>query len=201
MDTGHLTILADHYRDTFELISKWHRTREWMFFATLTLGVAMLLNSLGGGFISTSLVAYAQKEFSITFSQDIRVLGTLLWFLWFGATLKYYQAQLRLENLYDYMTVLEGRLQAAAGTSLIDREGGHYRKGYPGFSTFSHYIYTGLVPAVLAIIPIALLIGEWRHSGFTTFVILDTGFCLLMIVTAILYLRHIHRNEQPTSTN
>ena len=201
MDNGRLTILADHYRDTFELISKWHRSREWMFFATLTLGVAMLLNSLGGGFISTSLVAYAQKEFSITFSQDIRILGTLLWFIWFGATLKYYQAQLRLENLYDYMTILETRLHSAAGTLLIDREGGHYRKGYPSFSSFTHYISTGLIPAVLAIIPIVLVIGEWRHSGLTTFVILDTVFCILMIVTAALYLRYIHRHEQPITTS
>ncbi len=193
MDTGHLTILADHYRDTFDLISKWHRTRELMFFATLALGVAMLLNSLGGGFIATSLIAYAHKQFDITFSQDVRVLGSLLWFLWFGATLKYYQAQLRLENLYDYISIVEGRIQATAGAQLIDREGGHYRKGYPGFSTFSHYIYTGLIPVVLAIIPVTLVIGEWRHTGFTAFVVLDTIFCLLMIVTAILYLRHIHR--------
>jgi len=185
-----LTILHDHYKETFARIRELERSRDRHFLIVIALY----------GFLAVQIAYPAQLSGSI---ESITVLGTQLemgrlplatllsatWVFTLAIGLRYCQGSLAIDRQYPYLHELERTISPlVGGGQLYQREGDVYLRKYPVLLNGAWLAYVVLFPLILLGATIALLLAEWfrldypmLHSAF------DTGIGLALICFFFLY--------------
>ena len=79
-------------------------------------------------------------------------LGSVLWFLLLGTSIRYFQTVVQLSRQYDYIHGLEELMADEFRAPAFTREGKSYRDDYPIFSAWASLLYRYAFPVLLAVI-------------------------------------------------
>jgi hypothetical protein len=168
-----------------------------LFYALLVITAFFSLQITSIEFVNGIITDYLTKEIGITISKDSNLISTLLWFLLFGISTKYFQVTTQIERQYNYLHVLEKELATYyPETGIFTREGESYLKGYPIFSNWLWFLYTIAFPLLL-LLAISIRLKSEIYIGIAINIyhfIPNFICCALIYISTTLYLWKIHRN-------
>jgi hypothetical protein len=185
-----LSLLHDHYKDTFTLIRSRESQRDKLFFWLLLVYALLIVEvqypanthgllgalSVGGNTVDLKFVPLA-------------LLLDASWLLLAGLALKYCQVTKAVERQYDYLHVLEDRISDGLGDQeLYRREGRAYLSRYPRLLTWAWFCYTILFPVALIVAALYLYVVEVRVLGHDLkSEVFDGAFVASIVITIGLY--------------
>lgn len=186
--------LCSHYKDTYEIHLCSIKQRDVLFYALLVMLALFSLQVTSTDLVNGAFSSYINKQLDISIDKHSNLFGTLLWFLLFGFSSKYYQTVIQIERQYDYIHYLEkiigGRF---TGTRAFTREGQSYLGEYPLFSSWMWLLYTLAFP-LLILMCIIIRIHSELENHEALGLALAPGFisCLLIGTSTILYIGKLH---------
>ncbi len=161
-DAEKLTLLHDHYKETFALIREREMQRDRLFlwllviFAVLVIEIQYPANFHG----VLGHVNVAGNSIDLQQLPLARLLN-VSWVFTAAFVLKYCQVAKAVERQYTYLHLLEDRISDGLGDAdLYRREGRAYLEQYPHLLNWAWVYYTILFPAALAIAVVYLLVVE-----------------------------------------
>lgn len=192
-----LDILYDHYKDSFSYVSKYLLQRERIFAIVL---VVVFLQFLQFSFAEQYLAAFntfVERQFDFAFIFNQSFLDSLLWFLLLSTSLRYFQINILINRQYSYIHSLEEKISKKTGTeNFIQRESQGYLQDYPLFLDWVHVLYTWVFPILLIVVAVTKIALEVTAAKQLSWSLTVSGiFFLLIIITSILYLAHIHKKS------
>jgi len=162
MPEDNLQILYDHYKDTYSLIERniAQRDRDFIW-AILLVAVAFAL-TVNPGTVIEAIQGIGKEQLKIDVKPTYYVLNSSILFISVWFWIKYFQANLRQETLYEYIHKIyeyihkiEDKLSKMAPQVELQREGKVYLQSYPILKTLIHIFYTVVVPLLLIVVAAA----------------------------------------------
>ena len=188
-----LRMLTDHYRDTFEIIRKNLRKRDRLFIGVFILLILMLFQLYTPKDAATVLSQFIKNQLSIDATIDLLFIHSIIWFALLATTIRYCQAVILAERLYDYIHQLENLVSVEFDGKAFTREGKSYLKNYPAFLNLTSVLYTILFPLIHITICFSTIVNDFHVQGIGTAL---TWFNLAMfifnLISFILYLCALH---------
>lgn len=190
-----LKLTYSHYKDTYDLHLGNLKERNFLFYILLGVTATFSLQAASPEFVNSALTDYLANATGIKVSKDSRLLDSLLWFLLFGISTRYFQLAVRIEREYKYLHDLESQLNKYfPGTSVFTREGTSYLGSFPTFYNWIWILYTIAFPALLLwsiAVRISLQLASTPQISLIAFD-LTCGF--LVVLSAALYLGFLHQS-------
>ncbi len=159
LDADKLSLLHDHYKETFALIRDREGQRDKLFlwllviFAFLAIEIQYPANFNG----ILGHVTIAGNDVDLQQLPLSRLLN-VSWVFTAAFVLKYCQVAKAVDRQYSYLHMLEDRISDGLGDAdLYRREGRAYLERYPTLLGWAWAYYTILFPAALAIAVVYLL--------------------------------------------
>jgi hypothetical protein len=198
-----LEVLYDHYKDSFSYVSKYLQQRERIFVVVLVIVFLQFLQISFAEQYLEAFNAFVEQRFDLAFVFSQSVLNNLLWFLLLSTSLRYFQVNILINRQYDYIHELEEKLSKIADTEgFIQREGYGYLKDYPLFLDWVHMLYTWIFPLLLILVSVTKIASEVvLTKQFSWSLLVSIIFFLIIIITSILYLVHIHKKHGEESSD
>lgn len=189
-DADKLSLLHDHYKETFTLIRERETQRDRLFlwllviFALLVIEIQYPANFNG----VLGHVNVAGNNIDLQQLPLARLLN-VSWVFTAAFVLKYCQVAKAVERQYTYLHLLEDRISDGLGdTDLYRREGRAYREQYPHLLNWAWVYYTILFPAALAIAVVYLLVVECVSLQGSVFSkVFDVVFGVSILASLALY--------------
>lgn len=187
-----LELLHDHYKESFAHIQETLRTRDRLFFAIVALLTISAFQLFSPSEAPGILASWLKTKLELSAEPDIEFLGSALWFLILGVSLRYFQAVVHAERSYEYIHGLEASLAKHWDGSPFTREGEAYNSDYPTFSCMMHWLYQLVFPLTFLGILIARIKSDWSLAGVTGPNIFNSSIFLVIVAGTILYLLKLH---------
>jgi len=131
MQEEKLSLLHDHYQETFAWIQDYLKLRDRLFAYVLVIITLMLFQmhspAESGGAISELIT----KKLELKTPIDVAFLSSVLWFALLSLVVRYYQTVVHIERQYDYIHKIEAQLSPEYDGKAFTREGKSYLKNYP----------------------------------------------------------------------
>ena len=199
-DADNLSLLHDHYKETFSLIRDRETQRDKLFlwllviFALLAIEIQFPANFNGVlGHLNVAGNSIDLQQLPLS-----RLLNAS-WVFTAAFVLKYCQTAKAVDRQYRYLHMLEDRISDNLGDAeLYRREGRAYLEQYPHLLDWAWVYYTILFPGALALATIYLLVVECvslRESVLSKS--FDVIFGLSVLAALVLY--RIRPRPKPTS--
>ncbi len=192
------SILYDHYKDTHSgLLSAIKKRERTMLYVVLMLA-AFGFYAFSPTYSSEALSGFLLSQYGLNTIINFNLLGSIIWFLLLVFSLRYFQVSVFIERQYEYLHVLEDKINKKLGEEVITREGKSYLADYPKFSDWVWLMYTVLFPAILLLVAMCKVVYEWIDTGltFSWYTTLNTTFFIFLAVTILLYLLKIHASSE-----
>lgn len=166
MSINALTVLHDHYKDTFSYIKQKERQRDRTFYLVVVI-IGFLF--LGVTYPTTVKEIFTEGTIAnIGFDPSKLPVGILVsigWSVLFMLVLKHCQSSISIERQYKYLHTLESKLAVQAGDEeLYQREGSSYLSNYPLFLNWVYLFHTTIFPMIVFIVCLILLISEYSSN-------------------------------------
>lgn len=174
-----LEIVHDHYKDTFERIRWFERSRDRLFLWAIVLFALLFLEvgypaDFGGSLRSLSILG---GEVNLS-HLPLPALLNATWVLTLAVCLRYCSASLWIDRQYPYLHALEKVLSPQLGGGIVyNREGDVYLSNYPMSVNVAWYAYVVIFPLIALFATLSLIVLEWNrlpypviHRIFDTFV-------------------------------
>src|SRR5579875_2097547 len=200
-DVDKLTLLHDHYKETFALIRERETQRDRLFlwllviFAVLAIEIQYPANFNG-------VLGHLQVAGNTIDLQQLPLsrLLNVSWVFTAAFVLKYCQVAKAVERQYTYLHLLEDRISDSLGDAdLYRREGRAYLEQYPHLLNWAWVYYTILFPAALMVAVVYLLSIECMSLQGSVFSkMFDVVFGISILASLALY-RIRPRPGSPTS--
>jgi hypothetical protein len=197
-----LTILSDHYNQTFALQKGDVRRRDLLLLYILILIFVILLYILApntlGDWINSFLANQInnQNHAAPPAVIDVSFIGAILWFGLLSLAHTYFQTVLHVERQYAYIYSLEKELSAYFDGKAFTREGEHYRQYKRRFSSLTKFIFWILFPVLLFVFVILWLLFLYSRSlaplGYLVF---DTAIAAIILISEGLYLLALYKKK------
>jgi hypothetical protein len=186
--------LCSHYKDTFEIHLASIKQRDILFYALLVILALFSLQVVSTDMVNSAISSWTTKQLDINIDKNSNLFGTLLWFLLFGFTSKYYQTVLYIERQYSYIHHLEEVISSKyAGTRAFTREGKNYLEEYPIFLDWIWILYTIAFPLIVLLCITVRIYGELEnYDKFGLPLVLALVFYCLVGISTILYINKLH---------
>lgn len=186
--------LCSHYKDTFEIHLASIKQRDMLFYALLVILALFSLQVVSTDMVNSAISSWTTKQLDINIDKNSNLFGTLLWFLLFGFTSKYYQTVLYIERQYGYIHHLEEVISSKyAGTRAFTREGKNYLEEYPIFLDWIWILYTIAFPLIVLLCITVRIYGELEnYDKFGLPLVLALVFYCLVGISTILYINKLH---------
>lgn len=184
-----LSILHDHYKESFSFIREREKNRDRMFLVIVGLmGALFFVNKYPGQLPSGLEVNAAVTKFNLN-RLPVEVVVSALWTIFLAYSLRYCQSIVWLERQYTYLHLLEEKISQLLGDpEVYRREGKIYNEDYPMVSWWVWGVYTLLFPGIMIVTTIALLWVEWENKTMPrAFLWYDLILASGVIVTFVLY--------------
>jgi len=189
-----LDIIYDHYKDTFQYLSKYIKQRDRYFFYLMTITTLVILFLHNSNNFSKIINTLLQHKFDKIINIDIRIINTFLIFSFLAIIIKYIQVNLLIENQYIYISKLEDEINTKIYKNTIQREGKSYLKNYPIVKNIIHFCYTIIIPSFLILTIFFKLKQEFIiNNEFNLFIIIDTLICIIALIIIIFYIYHLYK--------
>lgn len=190
-DDTELNNLCAHYKDTYDIHLNSIKQRDTLFYALLIILAIFSLQVTATDIVNSALSSYANNHLNINIEKSSSIFGTLLWFLLFGFSCRYYQVVIQIEKQYDYIHHLEKIINRTySGTSAFTREGKSYLKKYRAFSNWMWFLYTFGFPIIVIICITIRLCNEFTC---TVSVIPSLIAYILVLFSTLIYVWSRHR--------
>ncbi len=186
--------LCAHYKDTYDIHLASVKQRDMLFYALLVVLALFSLQFTSSELVNNALCGLAKKQLDLTINKSPNLLSTLLWFLLFGLSSKYYQTVIQIERQYDYIHYLEEFINTKYyGTRAFTREGKSYLDKYPLFSNWTCLLYTLAFPTIILLCIVIRIYYELKsyETLGASLVPIFTSY-LLIGTSTILYLGKLH---------
>ena len=166
--TDEVTLLHEHYKDTFTHILTREQRRDRLFVILVLMFGLLVLQvqypaSVGGalGTVSLAGVKVSVKDLPLAALLDLTWLLTLL------VGLKYCQTALAVERQYPYLHRLEEAIAARLDDpELFCREGKAYLRAYPTVLNWAWFCYVILFPLAALAGACLLTVVIWRDLDY-----------------------------------
>lgn len=196
MEEAKFNNLCSHYKDTFDVHLASIKQRDTLFYGLLIVLAVFTLQLSSTEVVANVVGEYVNKTTGIELGNNIDFVSTLLWFLLLGFTTRYFQVVLEIERQYDYLHVLEEKLNSFYSNSrAFTREGESYLSKYPLFSSWVWFLYTVFFPILILFCVIMRIISEIeviesikvnQTINFTCFIIVG--------ISSFLYMYRLHES-------
>ncbi len=155
---GHL---LSHYDDTCVDIKEQVTSRDrWFLFVLALVGVSFF-RVVDLEQSSTVLLSLTKSTLGVDILADAPAIGAVLWFLLLAVVIRYFQVNVYLDRRYEYLHGIEKKINEAAGSEIVTREGKSYLRNYPLFSSWTHFLYTWVFPLCLLVVVAVRVSKEW----------------------------------------
>ena len=194
-----LQVLAEHYKNTFDILQDSLRKRDRLFLGVLCILIVMLFQIYTPQEASNLIEQFISEKLNIKTQINFLFIQSLIWFGLLSITLKYFQAVIAIERQYNYIHGLEKQLSNEYGQEAFTREGVAYLKDYPIFLNWVSFLYTIFFPTLLLIISSARIFSECRTVGFKTLLVwFNMAIFLFIVISVVLYLIVLFRRKKET---
>src|SRR5437870_12474564 len=102
-----LQVLNDHYKDMFAQTREYIKTRDKLLIFILLAMALMLLQIYSPKEFIEAVSKFVAKKIESNSFSDLSFIGTIVWFLLLGLSLRYFQTILLIEKQYEYLHELE----------------------------------------------------------------------------------------------
>lgn len=184
-----LSILHDHYKESFALIREREKQRDLLFLYLIGVIGALFLSTQYPKLLPTALeFSPAGTKFSLS-GIPIAVITSVLWTVLLTLSLRYCSYTVWIDRQYPYLNALEGKISALLGDDqLYRREGKLYNDNYPAVSWWVWAVYTLVFPTLVLTTVGVLMWLTWENvtvpRGHQWF---DTVVGAAVVVTFALY--------------
>lgn len=192
MTDTQLQLLHEHYRDSCSVAQGIRGSRDRYFYSILAVLTLVLFNIYSPADYSAIVSEAFAKRLDVARAPDLGYLRSVVWVLLLGLTIRYCQAVLHLERVYNYLHSLEAELARELG-QVFGREGRAYLADYPAFLNWAHRLYTVLFPILLVVVVVAAAVAETASRPWPWLVYFDLGIAAILCVLVGLYLHARHR--------
>ena len=188
-----LGTLASHYKDTCDIHRETVKRRDRLFYGLLVVVGLFTFQLSSADLVSTTVAALLKKSSNVDLTNSAVVITTLLWFALLGWSLRYFQVALEIERQYEYIHAQEHDLQRLCpGSAAFRREGDSYGTAHSAFSWWAWGLYTILFPLLLIGSVGAHIVAEYCLRPPQINWMSDCVSAVVVIVSTILYLGHMH---------
>ena len=188
-----LQILADHYKNTFDLLQDSLKQRNRLFLYVLCILILMLFQLYTPQEASHLIAQFISSKLNISTQMNTLFIQSIIWFGLLATTLRYFQSVVFIERQYNYIHQLENSLSKEYENNAFTREGDSYLEDYPALLNWASCLYTIIFPVILLIISSLKIISECRMLGFREILIwFNATIFLFITISVILYLIVLH---------
>lgn len=193
MEQQKLSLLHDHYKETFNHIQDYLKLRDRLFAYVLLIVTLMLFQMYSPSGSTGAISELLTKKLELKTPIDISFLSSIIWFALLSLIVRYYQTVVHIERQYDYIHKIEDQLSPEYDRNAFTREGESYLKNYPVFSSWAWILYTIVFPVLLSVIVVVKIIGEIRQTeGLTALLSINTIIALCVLLSSLFYVLLVH---------
>ena len=184
-------LLYDHYKDSYSLITKAEKKREFLFLISLILSIFIVLQVGEPKLVLNLSEGFFKNKIGEKVTLNLNTVFSGLEFMWLWVLMMYYQQNVSIDRQYNYLHSIEERLSESV---KIEREGRSYLTKYPWFLWLVFRVYTIVFP--ISILVVAIL--KWKHELAVLintdkgYFIFDTVVLSLVVTITIRYMSWIH---------
>jgi hypothetical protein len=189
-----IQILYDHFKDTFEIQKSNIQKRNYLTIICLCL-IALLSFQISNPNETTEISAELIKKNIGNIKIDFKYINNILTFSLLWTVITYYQINLQIEKLFNYIHTIEEKLSKDLKLPEFSREGKSYLSNYPFLLTFVDTIYKLGFPLALIFVSIIKFITEMKQynepfkNGHFWF---DIIIIFSIIIVSLLYLCNVY---------
>lgn len=164
MDSTHLNILHDHYKESFALIREREKQRNSLFIKLIIILGILFLEIQYPKNIQELFQSIGSSRIKINLdSLPIHVITSLTWTIFMIITIRHCQESITVERGYEYLHRLENVISHLLGNSPIyNREGRSYLADYPIFSNWVYQFHAHIFPIIVFILLSYLIFAEFN---------------------------------------
>lgn len=193
MDENLLSLLHDHYKETFAHIQDYLKLRNRLFAYILVVVTLMLFQMYSPSGSERAISELLTEKLKLKTPIDISFLASIIWFALLSLVVRYYQTVVHIERQYDYIHKLEDQISPEYNGKAFTREGRSYLKEYPLFSSWTWTLYTIVFPSLLSIVVIIKIIGEIRQAvGVNVLLSVNVIIALAIFLSSLFYVLLVH---------
>lgn len=191
-----LSLLVDHYTDTFGQLQKYRAWRDRTFVFLVIAVIFMLFQAYTPGAAGDLLYDVLSNSLGTKISLDANFVSSVVWFAFLGLSVRYFQAVTTVERTYKYIHGLEDLISPSYQGKAFTREGASYSQDQSWFSGWTSVLYTVIFPCLLAIIALGRIIGEIRqYQAFSLVFAADFVLAALCVITIGLYTLFVYTGK------
>jgi hypothetical protein len=185
-----LSIVHDHYKETFVLIRERERLRDRSFGFLIALFALLALEVYYPAQVGASIGVLHLLGTDIDLKQlPVALLIDATWVFALTIALGYCRTAAHVERQYPYLHHLEDWMSRALGDdSLYRREGRTYLSDYPAFLNWAWFSYVIVFPLIVVLGCLVLVIHEWtalKYSGVHK--VFDSAIAVLIVASFGIY--------------
>ncbi len=193
-----INILNDHYKETnlkmVDNIKSRDRTFSYMLIVLAVMSFQLFSPKMSDSLINQLI----HSKLNINVSFSFNYISSLIWFALLAVSIRYFQAVINLEKLFNYVHKIESEIAEGVG-DVFSREGKAYLKNFPMFSEWMHILYRLVFPILLLIAVTIKIVSEWRLKDPSIFpLFLNTSIYLMIIISTVLYIYSLAKTEKDT---
>ncbi len=196
MDELRITILHEHYRDSFQYVRELWKLRNRLLVLILLVLTLMFLQITDAAELNKAIAGLGKKSLGVMISVNPLFLNTLMWVVLLAVTIPYFQYSVLIDRQYTYLDGLEGRLRELLQDDVIAREGRFYLTERSLFQRHVKHLYLSVFPALLVL---AVAVQWWNEIGgrgnWDPHLILDSLLALILLGYTGLYLLWVHAHR------
>jgi hypothetical protein len=188
-----LEILNDHYKDSFNHLREFLKTRDKLFFWVLIV-VTLMLYQFFLPMEAKDVVGHIiMKALNLDETVDASFMCSIIWFSLLAVVVRYFQTVINIETQYKYIHKLEDQLTLCYENNAFTREGKTYLKDYWKFSKWIKRLYVIIFPLLLLIVIAAKIFNEiCASNGLSFLLVFDILVSISIAFFIALYIRAIH---------
>lgn len=193
MDEHRLSLLHDHYKETFTHIQDYLKLRDRLFAYVLVVVTLMLFQMYSPSGSSAAISDLLKKKLELSNPIEISFLSSIVWFALLSLVVRYYQTVVHIERQYDYIHKIEDQLSSEFDGKTFTREGKSYLKNYPIFSSWAWILYTIVFPCLLSVVVLTKIVSEIRQAeGITLLLSINAAIALCVFLSSLFYVLLVH---------
>ena len=195
------SLLYDHYKETNAQSKSMQDKRGRLFIIVcieLTLLFLFIINPME---TFNSISEWIKENLGFQLTLSTIIVQALLWFITLFTIIRYYQANIYIQRLYEYLNIMESEISSDISVKKIfNRDGDYYNNKYPMVLTMIDHFYKWVFPIALCLIVGFKIAFEWIQGIIVAVKIVDTAIAGSIIVLTIMYLVFIHRKPDVGET-
>ena len=185
-----LSIIHDHYKETFALIRERERLRDRSFGFLIMLFALLVVGVYYPAQVGASIGVLHLFGTDIDLKQlPIALLIDATWVFTLTIALGYCRTAAHVERQYPYLHHLEDWMSSALeDDTLYRREGRVYFSDYPTFLNWAWFSYVVVFPVVVILGCVVLVTHEWSALSYSMgHKVFDSAIAILIVASFGIY--------------